>query len=71
MTQEIQEIQAINEMVQITRFNQKTLLMGLLLAQASPETISTQIVQAEAAMEKDDIESVRERFEQWLSGRGE
>jgi type IV secretory pathway VirB4 component len=61
----IQEILEAEEMVQTTRFNQKALLAALLMAQASPEAHQAQIAQIESVMEKDDIESVRERIEQW------
>ena len=48
-----------------TRHGEKEKLIALLMAQSNPESISMQIAQTRAKMEKEDIENVMKEFEEW------
>jgi hypothetical protein len=50
-----------------TRHAERDFLMALLMAQHSPKTISMQIAQAKARMERSDIAEVMEEFERWVA----
>ncbi|MCL1903790.1 MAG: hypothetical protein FWF94_05180 [Oscillospiraceae bacterium] len=48
-----------------TRHTEKDKLFSLYMAEAFPETTKSQIAHTEAVMEKEDVEDVRRRFEEW------
>ncbi|MCL1832070.1 MAG: hypothetical protein FWG45_04055 [Oscillospiraceae bacterium] len=52
-----------------TRHNEKDLLMALLIAKHIPEGIDVQIAQAEARMEKEDVDDVLKVFDKFKKSR--
>ncbi|MDR2560103.1 MAG: hypothetical protein LBC86_11275 [Oscillospiraceae bacterium] len=52
-----------------TRHGEKEKLIALLIAQSNPESISMQIAQTRAKMERSDIEDVMKEFEDWKNNQ--